>query len=133
MLGNGTLQCLLPDMRDWVPVMIIFRALGYIADRLILQHILYDLKDTRMLEMLQGSITEAKEYKDSTMALDFLGRRRKEGHMLTKAKRIAEAEKMLRTRFLPHVSTEENAEKSKAYFLGYMVHRLLNTVLHRLP
>lgn len=32
---------------------------------------------------------------------------------------------------LPHISTQEGSESRKAYFLGYMVHRLLLAALER--
>ena len=38
---------------------------------------------------------------------------------------------MLEKEFLPHVSTEANNEIKKAFFVGYMTHRLINAHLGR--
>jgi DNA-directed RNA polymerase II subunit RPB2 len=37
----------------------VFRALGFVADKDILQHICYDLSDTQMMELLRPSLEEA--------------------------------------------------------------------------
>jgi DNA-directed RNA polymerase II subunit RPB2 len=41
------------------------------------------------------------------------------------------AKDILQKELLPHVSTEYGCEKRKAFFLGYMVHRLLLAALGR--
>lgn len=38
---------------------------------------------------------------------------------------------VLQNQFLPHVSVDEGCEKRKAYFLGYMIHRLLLCAMNR--
>lgn len=43
----------------------------------------------------------------------------------TRTKRIQYAREILQKELLPHISMEANCEERKAYFLGYMVHRLL--------
>lgn len=42
----------LPYIRQEIPIMIIFRALGFVADRDILEHIIYDFDDQEMMEMV---------------------------------------------------------------------------------
>lgn len=42
----------LPYIRQEIPIMIIFRALGFVADRDILEHIIYDFEDQEMMEMV---------------------------------------------------------------------------------
>lgn len=39
--------------------MIVFRALGFVSDRDILEHIIYDFDDTEMMEMVKPSLDEA--------------------------------------------------------------------------
>lgn len=40
-------------------MIIVFRALGFVADKDILEHIVYDLTDHAMMEQLRASIEEA--------------------------------------------------------------------------
>lgn len=39
--------------------MIVFRALGFVSDRDILEHIIYDFDDPEMMEMVKPSLDEA--------------------------------------------------------------------------
>jgi len=47
----GALRIQMPYIRSDVPVFIVFRALGFVSDRKILEHILYDFRDTEMMEV----------------------------------------------------------------------------------
>ena len=46
---------------------IVFRALGFVADRDILEHICYDFKDKKMMEMLKPSLEEAFAIQDQNV------------------------------------------------------------------
>ena len=46
----------LPYIRQEVPIIIVFRALGFVSDRDILEHIIYDFDDPEMMEMVSLSI-----------------------------------------------------------------------------
>lgn len=48
-------------------------------------------------------------------------------------RRIQFAREVLQKHFLPHIGIEEGKERDKAFFLGYMVHRLLLAALGRRP
>lgn len=50
---------------------------------------------------------------------------------MTKEKRIKYAKEILQKETLPHVGVSDFCETRKAYFLGYMVHRLLLAALKR--
>ena len=50
---------------------------------------------------------------------------------VTKEKRIKYAKDILQKELLPHIGITEASERKKAYFLGYVVHRLLQTSLRR--
>lgn len=43
----------LPYIRQEVPIMIVFRALGFVSDRDILEHIIYDFNDMEMMEAVR--------------------------------------------------------------------------------
>ena len=64
------------------------------------------------------------------VALDFIGRR---GTVtaLTREARINYAQEILQKEMLPHVSMAQGQNTKKAYFFGYMVHRLLLAALER--
>jgi DNA-directed RNA polymerase II subunit RPB2 len=120
----------LPYVKVDIPIVIVFRALGVVPDRDILNHICFDPNDSLMLEMLQPSIEDAFYIQERDSALDFIGRRgQTEGG--TKAQRQRSAFDVLQMSFLPHVSTGEGFESKKAYYLGYMVHRLCSSALGR--
>lgn len=42
----------LPYIRQEIPIMIVFRALGFVSDSDILEHIIYDFNDIEMMEMV---------------------------------------------------------------------------------
>jgi DNA-directed RNA polymerase beta subunit len=46
---------ILPYIRQEIPVIIVFRALGFVSDRDILEHIIYDFDDPEMMEMVSLS------------------------------------------------------------------------------
>ena len=58
------------------------------------------------------------------MALDYIGKR---GSVpgVTKQARIQYAREILQRELLPHIGIGEQTETKKAFFVGYMVHRLL--------
>eukprot|EP00736_Rhodelphis_marinus_P003655 Rmarinus@m.16338 len=123
-LDGQTIRATLPYIREDVPVIIVFRALGFVADRDILEHVCYDFKDETICDMMKPSLEEAALVQSQEVALDYIGRR----GTTTGAKkehRIQYARELLQKEMLPHVGVREFCETKKAYFLGYMVHRLL--------
>ncbi|CAG8488306.1 7061_t:CDS:10 [Racocetra fulgida] len=113
------IQATMPYIKKDVPVVIAFRALGAVSDQDFLQYVCYDPNDNQMMEALKPCIEEAFAVQSTEVAADWIGRR----GTTTGATR----DKQL----LPHVSTEYGCEKRKAFFLGYMVHRLLLAALGR--
>ena len=125
-----TIKCTLPYIKTEIPIAIVFRALGVVSDEDILNHICYDRKDTQMLEMLKPCIEEAFVIQDREVALDFIGKRGN-SQGITREKRIKYARDIMQKELLPHISQTEGSETRKAFFLGYMVHRLLQCALGR--
>jgi len=124
-----TIKATLPYIKSEVPIAIVFRALGVVSDEQILNHICYDRNDTQMMEMLKPSLEEAFVVQDREVALDFIGRRGNQQG--TKEKRLRYARDIMQKELLPHISQETGAETRKAFFLGYMVNRLLQVALGR--
>lgn len=121
---------ILPYIKQEIPVLIVFRALGFVADRDILEHIIYDFEDNEMREMIKPSLDEAFCIQDQKVALNFIGSRGARPGV-TKEKRIKYAKEILQKETLPHIGISDFCDTRKAYFLGYMVHRLLLTALKR--
>lgn len=44
---------ILPYIKQEIPIIIVFRALGFVSDRDILEHIIYDFDDPEMMEMVK--------------------------------------------------------------------------------
>ena len=52
------MKATIPYIKVDIPIWVVFRALGVISDRDILEHICYDMQDNQMLEMLKPCIDE---------------------------------------------------------------------------
>ncbi|EME45885.1 hypothetical protein DOTSEDRAFT_42537 [Dothistroma septosporum NZE10] len=123
-----TIKVSVPYIKSDIPIAIVFRALGVVSDEDILNHIC-SKSDTRMLEYLKPCLEEAFVIQDRDSALDHIGRRGQQQG--TKERRIRYARDIMQKEFLPHISQEEGSETKKAFFLGYMVNRLLQCALGR--
>lgn len=130
MMRNNTIKATLPYIKADIPLLVVFRALGVVPDGDIIEHICYDENDWQMLELLKPSIEEAFVIQEREVALDFIGRR---GNVIgiKREKRIQYAKDILQKELLPHITREEGFESRKAYFLGYMVNKLLLCALER--
>lgn len=123
-----TIGVSLPYVKTDIPLWIVFRALGIVSDEDIFMHIC-KRDDGQMLEMLKGSAEEPQVIQEREQALDFIGRRGQFSG--TREKRVKYARDILQKEFLPHISQEEGSETRKAFFLGYMVNRMLQVQLGR--
>jgi DNA-directed RNA polymerase II subunit RPB2 len=58
---NSAIYCTIPLIRESIPLVILFRALNCVTDKLILQRICFDCPDDAdMREALRASLEEAK-------------------------------------------------------------------------
>ncbi|KAI5170628.1 DNA-directed RNA polymerase II subunit RPB2 [Nematocida sp. LUAm3] len=128
--GDSFVRVLLPHAKQDIPVVVIFRALGFISDKEIIEHICYDLSDKEMLAIIKPSIEEAFAIQDQAVALDYIGKRVAPTGA-SKEKRIKFAKNLFQKEFLPHVGTKEFCETKKAYLFGYAINKLLNVALGR--
>ncbi|TEB38911.1 DNA-dependent RNA polymerase II second largest subunit [Coprinellus micaceus] len=128
-MGN-VMKATIPYIKVDIPIWVVFRALGVISDRDILEHICYDMQDAQMLEMLKPCIDDGFVIQDREVALDFIGNRGTTTG-LSRERRIRYAQEILQKEMLPHISMAEGSESKKAYFFGYMIHRLLLAALER--
>ncbi|XP_015417548.1 PREDICTED: DNA-directed RNA polymerase II subunit RPB2-like [Myotis davidii] len=90
----------------------------------------YFLVQNSVQDHVKPSLDEAFVIQEQNVALNFIGSRgAKPG--VTKEKRIKYAKEVLQKEMLPHVGVSDFSETKKAYFLGYMVHRVLQAALGR--
>ena len=57
-----------PYIRSDIPILVLFRALGFEADKDILEHIVYNFEDVEMMEALRPSIEEAFPVQDQNVS-----------------------------------------------------------------
>ena len=109
----------------------IIRAAGFVADRDILEHIIYDFTDKEMLVVLRASLDEGFVVQNQGVALDFIGRRGSTLNM-SRAKRMLYARELLQKEMLPHIGLGPQADTKKGFFVGYIVHKLLMCFTERI-
>ncbi|XP_058219713.1 DNA-directed RNA polymerase II subunit RPB2-like isoform X2 [Rhododendron vialii] len=126
------IRATLPYIRTEIPIVVVFRALGFVADKDILEHICYEFTDNKMMDLLRPSLEEAFVIQNQQVALDYIGKRGS-AVGVTKERRIRYAKEILQREMLPHVGTGEYCETKKAYYFGYIIHRLLLCALGRRP
>ncbi|GAM29100.1 hypothetical protein SAMD00019534_122760 [Acytostelium subglobosum LB1] len=129
--GTTGMKTTIPYIKQDVPIVIVFRALGFVADKDILEHICYDFSDQQMMDLMRPSLEESFVIQNQEVALDYLGKRGSTTG--TREQRIKFAREVLQKEMLPHVSVAEYFETKKAYYFGYIVHRLLLAALERRP
>lgn len=125
------IRAMVPYVREDIPVVVIFRALGFVADRDIIEHIVYDLEDYEMMERFRPSLEEASPIQNQIVALDFVGKRGSAVNV-GRQERIQYAREIMQKELLPHVGVAANNEVKKAFFMGYVVHKMLMCSLGRL-
>jgi len=128
---KDNIRTTLPYIREDVPVIIVFRALGYIQDREIVERIVYDFSDSEMMRKLRNSMEEASIISDKEAALNFIGVRGS-AEYASKRERVKYAKDILTKELLPHVGSDEASDTTKSFFLGYTVNKLLMCSLGRL-
>jgi DNA-directed RNA polymerase II subunit RPB2 len=108
----------IPNVRKPVPLFIVFRALGIISDKQIITMCLLDLdKYEHMMDLFEPSVHDAGGIMTQRNALKYIA-------TLTKGKTTSHTLEILSDYFFPHIG--ETNFTQKAYYLGYVVFRLLN-------
>ena len=115
-------------IRSEIPVFIMFRALGIISDKEIIQHIVYDLENKdnqRIISQLMACCDDASDIHTQEQAEDVLIK-----IMTGVNKTTNNATKILRDNiindFLPHVGRNY---RRKALYLGFMIRKMIRIYL----
>jgi DNA-directed RNA polymerase II subunit RPB2 len=115
---NKNIVVNIPNVRKPVPLFIVFRALGILSDKSIIEMCLLNLeKYEHMVDLFIPSVHDAGAIMTQKLALEYIA-------SLTKGKRIEHALEIMADYFLPHIGEVNFIEK--AYFLGHMVFRMLS-------
>ena len=116
--SNKNIVVNIPNVRKPVPIFIVFRALGILSDKQIITMCLLDIeKYDSMLDLFIPSVYDAGAIMTQRNALQYIA-------LLTKGKTIAYVLEILSDYFLPHIGDTNYLQK--AYYLGYIVFRLLS-------
>ena len=114
---NNHIVVNIPQVRKPVPLFIVFRALGVISDKEIIQTCILDMdKHDNLIDLFIPSVHDAGNIFTQQSAISYIS-------SLTKGKTKYHTMQILMNYFLPHVG--ELNFKVKALYLGYIVKRLL--------
>jgi DNA-directed RNA polymerase II subunit RPB2 len=107
----------LPNVKKPIPLFIVMRSLGIISDKSIIQTCLLDMeKNVDMIDYFIPCVHDASILFDQITALKFIA-------TFTKRRTVHSVLDILMNFFLPHIGEKNFIDK--AYFLGYMVYKLL--------
>lgn len=129
-----------------VSVFVLMRALGLETDREIVKYIVYNENDIDMLNLLKISIDLSKKegkklildkedaYYSLTSKVRVVKKYAEKDRKLQYDEKKEHLEALLRNAFLPHINSDnyDDPLKVKAYFLGYMINKLLSCYLGRI-
>jgi DNA-directed RNA polymerase II subunit RPB2 len=115
--SNGQIVVLIPNVRKPMPLFIVMRALGVLSDKDIIEFCILDLeKNKDMIDLFIPSIHDANKIFTQEVALKFIA-------TFTKSKTVSHTHDILMSYFMPQIG--ELNYINKAYFLGYIVYKLL--------
>jgi len=114
---NNQIVVTVPNVRKPVPLFILMRALGIVSDKAIIETCLLDIrKNEQYIDLFIPSIHDAGYFFTQQNALEYI-------QSFTKRRTISGVHDILMNYFLPHIGDKNYLDK--AYFVGYMVQRLL--------
>lgn len=139
MKRDGTMMLRVPILKE-VPLFVVFRALGIEKEKNIIDYVVHDASDTKMANLAKQSLDDVvddfgEKILTREAAIDYLVNKMKVTRKYTETdkdlkqrQKKKHLEDQLLNNFIPHI---EGGLSEKAYYLGFMTHRLLDTVLER--
>ena len=120
---NNQIVIDIPNVKKPMPLFILMRALGVISDKSIIEYCLLDINaNSDMVDLFIPSIHDANTIFTQQIALEFIAK-------FTKRQTVSAVQDILMNYFLPHIG--EDNYLNKAYFIGYMVNKLLRVFMGR--
>lgn len=124
--GEETFKLKFPYINYDINLVTVFRALGVESDKEICELIMQGRNDPKMMECLSHTITEGMTITSQSEALT---------HISKKAQSFIDAQdvnaiksyaiNILNRDLFPHIGKTEKDFRSKAWYLGYMAHKIL--------
>ena len=125
------LRATMPRIKTEIPLWILFRALGVLADKDILELILGPEGDSTFDTIIDESIQEAGEVQTQEQAFAWMS-----GHVNSWSSRTVRQMKMddiLNTELFPHIGLDKSFYYAKACYLAHMVRKVLWVSSNRIP
>lgn len=117
LLSNNQIVVSIPNVRIPIPLFILMRALGITSDKAIIETCLLNLEENKSyIDLFIPSVHDANKIFNQETALKYIA-------SFTKRKSVSGVLEILINYFLPHIG--EMNLLDKAYYVGYMVYRLL--------
>jgi len=114
---NNQIVVEIPNVKKPIPLFILMRALGVISDYDIIETCLLNMSENRdLIELFRPSVHDANKIFTQRAAIEYIG-------VFIKGKSVVQAQNILMNFFLPQIG--ELNYQSKAFFLGYMVNKLV--------
>ena len=114
---NNQIVVEIPNVKKPIPLFILMRALGIISDYDIIETCLLNMAENRdLIEFFRPSVHDANKIFTQRAAIEYIG-------VFIKGKSVVQAQNILMNFFLPQIG--ELNFQSKAFFLGYMVNKLV--------
>ena len=114
---NNQIVVEIPNVKKPIPLFILMRALGVISDYEIIETCLLNMAENRdLIEFFRPSVHDANKIFTQRAAIEYIG-------VFIKGKSVVQAQNILMNFFLPQIG--ELNFQSKAFFLGYMVNKLV--------
>ena len=123
--SNHQIVVTVPNVKKPVPLFILMRALGVASDKSIIEYCLLDLeKNSSYIDLFIPSIHDANYIFNQETALRYIA-------TFTKRRTITGVLDILMNYFLPHIGEKNFLDK--AYYVGYMVKRMLYVYMGEEP
>jgi DNA-directed RNA polymerase II subunit RPB2 len=129
--SGDVIQVNLPRVRKYIPIGIVFRAMGILSDKEICKFMSLNKMDDEILELIRPSIVESSTCLTQEEAIHYISSQVMYNTFIDKSsfKKPEVVEDVLSTDFFSHCKTSEQ----KIYMLGYMAHKLIQCSLGRTP
>uniref|UniRef100_A0A6C0K3F1 DNA-directed RNA polymerase n=1 Tax=viral metagenome TaxID=1070528 RepID=A0A6C0K3F1_9ZZZZ len=125
------LRATMPRIKTEIPLWILFRALGVVSDRDIMELILGTDEDTTYMSIIDESIQEAAEVQTQEQALAWMSAN--VHSWSSRTVRQMKIDDILNIELFPHVGITRESIYRKACYLAHMTRKVLWVMTNRIP